>query len=150
MITEQIGEMKRGLKTTAAMAAWGAVAVAAVGIALLWFAAALFIFLTERYDAVIASLVLGLCFVLIAAGAAIGIYYVRKRDRIQRQKAAARAQQTAWIEPAMIAAGLDIARMIGGRRAASIAAGAVAVAWLLNKSAADGAQRRRTSGEFGR
>ena len=55
MIAEQISDLKRGLKSTAAIAGWELLAALAGGIAVLWFAAALFIFLADRYDALTAS-----------------------------------------------------------------------------------------------
>jgi hypothetical protein len=151
MIGNQISDMKRGLKSTAAIAGWGLLAAIAVGIAVLWFAAALFIFLTDRYDALTASLVVGGCFVLLAGIAVLAAFYIHRQRELERQaaaKAAANVSTTAWLEPALIAAGLDIARMIGGRRAVSLAAGAAAVVWLLNKANHESAERRRTSGRY--
>ncbi|MBX9846231.1 MAG: hypothetical protein K2Z80_30945 [Xanthobacteraceae bacterium] len=151
MIANQISDMKRGLKSTVAMAGWGLLAAIAIGIAVLWFAVALFIFLADRYDALTASLAVGGCFVLlavIAALAAFTIHRQRERERIAAAKAAANVNATAWLEPALIAAGLDIARMIGGRRAVSLAAGAAAVVWLLNKANSESAGRRRTTTRY--
>lgn len=151
MIVNQISDMKRGLRSTVAMAGWGLLAAIAIGIAVLWFAAALFIFLADRYDALTASLAVGGCFVLLAAIAALAAFYIhrqRERERIAAAKAAANVNTTAWLEPALIAAGLDIARMIGGRRAVSLAAGAAAVVWLLNKANSESAGRRRTTARY--
>jgi hypothetical protein len=147
MIAQQISDMKRGIRSTAAVAAWGLLAAVAVGIAVLWFAVALFVYLTDRYDAVTASLSVGGCFLVLAGISVLAILYIR-RQRELKQRAAARAaartaNSTAWLEPAIIAAGLDVARLIGGRRAVSLAAGAAAVVWLLNKSSSESAARRR-------
>jgi hypothetical protein len=147
MIGNQISELKRGVKSTAAIAGWGLLAAIAVGIAVLWFAAALFIFLADRYDALTASLSVGGCFVLLAAMALGAAFYIHRQRELER-KAAANVSTTAWLEPALIAAGLDIARMIGGRRAVSLAAGAAAVVWLLNRANQEGAGRRRTSARY--
>jgi hypothetical protein len=151
MIGNQISELKRGVKSTAAIAGWGLLAAIAAGIAVLWFAAALFIFLADRYDALTASLSVGGCFVLLAAIALGAAFYIHRQRELERKaaaKAAASVSTTAWLEPALIAAGLDIARMIGGRRAVSLAAGAAAVVWLLNKANQEGAGRRRTSARY--
>ncbi len=145
MITEQISDLKRGLKSTAAIAGWELLAAIALGIAVLWFAAALFIFLADRYDALTASLSVGGCFVLLAGIAALAAFYVHRQRALER-KVAANVNVSAWLEPALIAAGLDIARLIGGRRAVSLAAGAAAVVWLVNKANHESAERRRTSG----
>jgi hypothetical protein len=151
MIGNQISDMKRGLKSTVATAGWGLLAALAVGIAVLWFAVALFIFLADRYDALTASLVVGGCFVLLAGIAVLAAFYIHRQRELERKaaaKAAANVSTTAWLEPALIAAGLDIARMIGGRRAVSLAAGAAAVVWLLNKANHESGGRRRTPGRY--
>ena|ERR1044071_3787596 len=150
MLASQISDIKRGARSTAAIAGWGLLAALAIGIAVLWFAVALFIFLSNRYDALTASLVVGGCFVLLAGIAALAAWYVH-RQREQEKKVAAKSEASAWLEPALIAAGLDIARMIGGRRAVSLAAGAAAVVWMLNKansSNGNGTARRRTNARY--
>jgi len=147
MIAQQINDMKRGVRSAAVMAAWSLLAAVAIGIAVVWFTVALFVFLTDRYGAVTASLVLGGCFLLLAAVSVLVLLYIRRQRELERRaaaRAAARAANaTPWMEPALLAAGLDVARMIGGRRAVSLAAGAAAVVWLLNKSTSESAERRR-------
>jgi fructose-specific phosphotransferase system IIC component len=102
------------------------------------FAAALFIYLADRYDALTASLIMAGCFVALAAIFVVAARYIRRRQELEQKAAAARraaaAQSVSWMEPAILAAGLDLARLIGGRRAASLAAGAVAAMWLLSKT----------------
>jgi O-antigen/teichoic acid export membrane protein len=114
-----------------------AAAIAAL-FAFLMFSAALFIYLADRYDALTASLILAGCFVVLAAIFVVTARYIRRRQELELKAAAARraaaAQSVSWMEPAILAAGLDLARMIGGRRAASLAAGAVAAMWLLSKT----------------
>jgi hypothetical protein len=89
--------------------------------------------------------------VLLAAIAALAAFYIHRQRELERKaaaKAAANVNTTAWLEPALLAAGLDVARLIGGRRAVSLAAGAAAVVWLLNKANHDSAGRRRTSARY--
>jgi len=143
MIAHQISDMKRAFRSTAAMAAWGLLASVAVGIAVLWFAVALFVFLTDRYDAVTASLLVGGCFLVLAGILVLVVLYMRRQRELEHRAAASRANSMAWMEPALLAAGLDVARLIGGRRAVSLAAGAAAVVWLLNKSSTESAEKRR-------
>jgi hypothetical protein len=144
MIAEQISDAKRSLKATVGMAAWIAAAVIAIGCALVMFAIALFIWLSDRYDALTASLILGGGFAALAFIFFLGALYIHSRREQERRMVAARraAQSTAWIEPAILAAGLDLARLIGGRRAASLAAGAVAALWLLNKTGTSASARK--------
>jgi hypothetical protein len=138
MFAEQISDIKRSLNATAGLAAWIAAAVIAAVFAFVMLAAALFIYLADRYDALTASLILAGCFVALAAIFVVAARYIRRRQDLERKAAAARraaaAQSISWMEPAILAAGLDLARLIGGRRAASLAAGAVAAVWLLSKT----------------
>src|ERR1051325_8700543 len=131
MIVEQISDAKRSLKATVGMAAWLVAAALAAACALIMFAVALFIFLTDQYDALTASLILAAGFVALAAVFVLVALYIRRRREQERRIAAAHraAQSVAWMEPAILAAGLDLARLIGGRRAASPAAGAGGAAW---------------------
>jgi hypothetical protein len=144
MIAEQISDAKRSLKATVGMAAWIAAAVIAIGCALVMFAIALFIWLSDRYDALTASLILGGGFAALAFIFFLGALYIHSRREQERRMVAARraAQSTAWMEPAILAAGLDLARLIGGRRAASLAAGAVAALWLLSKTGTSASARK--------
>jgi hypothetical protein len=144
MIAEQISDAKRSLRATVGMAAWIAAAVIAIGCALVMFAIALFIWLSDRYDALTASLILGGGFAALAFIFFLGALYIHSRREQERRMVAARraAESTAWMEPAILAAGLDLARLIGGRRAASLAAGAVAALWLLSKTGTSASARK--------
>jgi hypothetical protein len=138
MIAEQISDAKRSFKAMAGMAAWIAAAAIAIGCALLMFCIALFIWLADRYDALTASLIMGGGFAALAFICFLGALFIHSRREQERRIMEARraAQSSTWMEPAILAAGLDLARLIGGRRAASLAAGAVAALWLLNKTGA--------------
>ncbi len=145
MITEQISDAKRSLKATVGMVEWIAAAVVAGACALRRCSAiALFIWLAHRYDALTASLILGagfavlaFIFFLVASTSAAGT-----SSNAGSMAARRAAQSSPWMEPAILAAGLDLARMIGGRRTASLAAGAVAALWLLNKTGSNSNGRR--------
>jgi len=147
MIAEHIDDIKHSLKATAGLAAWMAAAGVAVVFAIVMLAAALFVYLADRYDALTASLILAGLFAALAAIFVVAARYIRRRQELERRAAAARrakaAQSIAWMEPAILAAGLDLARLIGGRRAASLAAGAVAAMWLLSKTGSAGANGRK-------
>jgi len=144
MIAEQISDAKRSLKATVGMVEWIAAAVIAGACAFMMFSIALFIWLTHRYDALTASLILGAGFAALAFIFFLVALYIRSRNEQQRRIMAARraAESSPWMEPALLAAGLDLARMIGGRRTASLAAGAVAAFWLLNKTGSNSNGRR--------
>src|SRR4029077_7630936 len=103
--------------------------------------------LADRYDALTASLILAGCFAALAAIFVVAARYIRRRQELEQRAAAARraaaAQSASWMEPAILAAGLDLARMIGGRRTASLAAGAVAAMWLLRKTGSASSNGRK-------
>jgi hypothetical protein len=143
MIAEQISDAKRSLKATVGMVEWIAAAIVAIACAFVMFAIALFIWLAHRYDALTASLILGAGFAVLAFIFFLVALYIRSRHEQERRMMAARraAQSTSWMEPAIVAAGLDLARLIGGRRTASLAAGAVAALWLLNKTGSNSNSR---------
>ena len=147
MIAEHIEDIKHSLKATAGLAAWMGAAAVAAAFAFIMFAVALFLYLADRYDALTASLILAGCFVALAAIFVVAARYLQRRRELERKAAAARraaaAQSAAWMEPAILAAGLDLARLIGGRRAASLAAGAVAAVWLLSKTGGAGSNGRK-------
>src|SRR3954468_11287391 len=145
MIAEHISDIKHSLKATAGLAAWMVAAVVAAMFAIVMFAAAFFIYLADRYDALTASLILAGCFAALAAIFVVVARYIQRRQQLAAAaRRAAVAQSAAWMEPAILAAGLDLARLIGGRRTASLAAGAVAAMWLLSKTGNPGANGRKT------
>src|SRR5437762_301863 len=106
MIAEQISDAKRSLKATAGVAAWMAAAAIAIVFATVMFAAALFIYLEDRYDALTASLILAGCFAVLSAIFIVAARYIRRRHDLEREAAAARraaaVQSIAWMEPAIL------------------------------------------------
>ena len=145
-MAQQISDIKRTLRSTAALAAWGMLAAR-----------------RRHRGVVVCGGVVRVSHRSIRCGdrelvgrrllpvarrpCSAGNLYIRRRQEVEQKaasRAASKANSAAWLEPALLAAGLDVARMIGGRRAVSLAAGAAAVVWLLNKSN-ENAERRRAA-----
>lgn len=107
-----------------------AVLAGIVSIALL--AAALFIASAARYGDIVACLIVAGAFIVLAGSLILTAIYADRRRTLARKSQATTAM-TNWLEPSIIATGLDVIRMIGGRRATTLAAGAVALYWLFNR-----------------
>lgn len=137
MFDAQIRHAKETIRHTAGIALCGLAAMVAGLVALGMFTTALFIWVAQRTDTMTAALTIGAAFSALAGIAVIVALLLRKAPEDEPEQ---QPQQSAaaWLEPSMVAAGLDIARMVGGRRATSLVAGALAVYWLLN-----GRQTRR-------
>jgi hypothetical protein len=105
----------------------GVAGTAAIGMA----AVALFIAVATRFDAVIASLaVSGACVVAAIALILAAIYSGQQKPKPEVRRP---ADAVSWLEPSILAAGFDVARMIGGRRATTLAAGAVAAYLVMTR-----------------
>jgi hypothetical protein len=107
----------------------GIAAMAAALVALGFFCAAGFIWLAQNYGAITASLVLGGVFLLLSLIALLVVILVRRKPPPPPPKAAW------WADPALLAAALDIGRVLGRRRVASaVVVGAFIIGILLNRS----------------
>jgi hypothetical protein len=105
---------------------WGVVALLGAALALLFFLIAAFIWLADRYDSVVAALLLGGFSVLLAVIAGIAYTMIRrgniKRAELELELRRRAAAEAALIDPSLLAIGHQLAHTIGWRRAASLAA----------------------------
>jgi len=95
----------------------GIVACAAATVAMAFFCAAAFLWLDGRYGAIVASLVLGGAFTVLALIAVIVVLIVRRRS----PPPAPPRQGAWWADPALLATVLDVSRTLGRRRVATAA-----------------------------
>lgn len=121
----------------AAVVIWAVAAVLGAALALIFFLIAAFVWLADRYDNVVAALVLGGFFVFLAVIAGIACVAIRRsnirrarRELELRRRAAAEAS---LIDPTLLAIGQQLANTIGWRRAASLAAVALLGAALARE-----------------
>jgi hypothetical protein len=115
----------------------GITAVFGAALALIFLLVAAFVWLTDRYDNIVAALVLGGFFVLLAVIAAIACATIRRGNirRAQRELEIRRraAAQASLIDPGLLAIGQQIAQTMGWRRAASLTAVALLGAALARE-----------------
>ncbi len=113
---------------------WAIIAAVASMVAVIFLLIAAFIALADRYDPLIAGLVLGGCFVLIALIALAVCLIVRSRNmRRARLELAARESNTSWLDPKLLAVGFQIAQTVGWRRIVTLAAVGIVAAGLAKE-----------------
>jgi hypothetical protein len=130
MLGDVVGDAKAKIANTLRAAMWGAIAAAAGIAAFLFFLIGLFIWTADRYDAVVASVTLGIVLACIAMLAATAFYMMQRRKILQPEKKRP-AVKAMWLDPVLVTAGLDVARALGGRRTAMLMLGALATTWIL-------------------
>ena len=106
-------------------------AVAAVGAAV-FLLVALFIWLADIYDGVIAGVVLGGAFALIALIALIACLMIR-RGNMERARLELAARSSNWFDPKFLTVAAQIGQTIGWRRLASLAALAILAAGVTKE-----------------
>jgi hypothetical protein len=106
-------------------------AVAAVGAAV-FLLNALFIWLADIYDGVIAGVVLGGAFALIALIALIACVMIR-RGNMERARLELAARSSNWFDPKFLTVAAQIGQTIGWRRLASLAALAILAAGVTRE-----------------
>jgi hypothetical protein len=104
---------------------WAIVATAAATVAAIFLLIAAFIWLANRYGGVTAGLLLGGGFVLLAVIAAAACLINRRRN-MERARLELAARRTAdagnWLDPKLMAVGLQIGQAIGWRKLISLGA----------------------------
>jgi len=111
-----------------------AIAGIAGAIAFAFLLAALFSWLSQQFGSIIASLIIGGAFIVIAI-IPIVIYSAKQKGEEKRvAEAAAKARATQWISPATVSLGLQAARMVGKNRGiAAAGVGALLAGWLISQ-----------------
>jgi hypothetical protein len=104
---------------------WAVVAAIAATAAVFFLLIAAFVWLANRYDGVTAGLLLGGAFIVVAAIALLACLTVRRRnmERARLELAARKTASTAnWLDPKLMAVGLQIGQSIGWRKLVSLGA----------------------------
>jgi arginine exporter protein ArgO len=116
MLSTLRGRLDRTLKHLIFQTIAGAAAV----IALFFFSLAAYSLIGERYNAIVASLVLGGAYLVVALAALIWLRALRRKEADQAA-AAARAAQLLQ-DPMVVSSGLELLRALGSRKAVPFAA----------------------------
>jgi hypothetical protein len=114
---------------------WAAVAAIASTVALVFLLIAAFIWLSDRYDTLIAGLVLGMFFLAVALMAIFACVVVRRRniERARLELAVRRSASASLLDPKLMAVGYQVGQAIGWRRVVSLAAVGLLAAGLAKE-----------------
>jgi hypothetical protein len=126
-------QVRAGL--SAGIVVWAVLAVFAAALAVIFFLAALYIWISHRYGAVEAGLALGALFVVIAVIAAVASLLARRSNMRSAQLELAERKRAGGglLDPKLMAMGFQLGQSIGWRKLASLAAVAILAAGLGNE-----------------
>ena len=96
------------------------IAVAAAVIALSFFSLAAYALISERYNAIVASLVLGAAYLIVTLAALLWLRLLRRREANRDAAAAVGAAQLLQ-DPMIVSTGLEVLKLLGSRKAAPLA-----------------------------
>jgi len=115
-------QVRAGL--SADIAIWAAVAAIALPIALVFLLIAAFVGLSQRYDSIVAGVILGGAFLALALIAILTCVIARRRN-IERARFELEVRKSAnpgLLDPKLMAMGYQVAQTIGWRKVASLGA----------------------------
>ena len=116
MFQRWIDDFKTNTATTVRLSALVVVNAVALAIALIFLCAAGFIYLSREYGSIYACLA-GAALFLAVALVVLAIHgEMKRRAEVRRKEAARRASQSILSDPALLATGLQLARVIGVKR----------------------------------
>ena len=122
MFAGLISSFKQKIDATMQSMMWVLIALAAAIAAVCFFCVAAFGWLSVYYGPIMASAILGVAFLVIATIALIVSIVLRRRSEARRRLAAEQAKTQWWLDPALVATGLEIGKVLGARRLMSLAA----------------------------
>ena len=93
-------------------------ALFAAAAAVVFLLVAAFVWLADLYDALTAGVVLGCAFALIALMALVACLMTRRRNMERARLELAARSNTSWLDPKLVAVGVQIGQAIGWRRLA--------------------------------
>lgn len=121
---------------------WAVVAAVAAVVAAVFLLVAAYVWLSDVYDGLVAGLLLGGLFALIALIALVTAVLVRRRNMERARLELASRSSTSFLDPKLMAVGMQVGQAIGWRRIAALVAVAVLAAgvaqeWSGRKKAGD-------------
>lgn len=128
MFAAAIAGVKSKISATVSMALWGVIAGIAALVACGFFTAALFVWLSDKYDSLIACLVVGAIFIALALLAIVVALILRQRA----QRASTQHMMQLFADIATIGTGFN--RSMKGPQGKYYLLGAIAAGWLLSKT----------------
>ena len=112
---------------------WAFVAVVAAVVAAIFLLVAAYVWLSDVYDGLVAGLLLGGLFALIALIALVTAVLIRRRNMARARLELASRSSTSWLDPKLMAVGVQVGQAIGWRRIAALAAVAVLAAGVAQE-----------------
>ncbi|HLH96871.1 MAG TPA: hypothetical protein VKW08_17305 [Xanthobacteraceae bacterium] len=113
-----------------ALIGWYVLAAVSLILGLVFLAVAAFVALSNRFNGVIAGLIMGGAFLLIAVLAMLAAWGTRLHIRTRAERELSAQARASWFDPAMLNVVLEVGRTIGWRRIATLAAAGVFAAGL--------------------
>jgi hypothetical protein len=131
-----VSELKDKLDRALATAVLAAIAASAGVAAFFFVCVAIFVWTQQNYGTVTACIVLAVLFAVVAS-IAITIIAVARRRAAERSRRRQSAKPQWWLDPAVMTLGVELAKVVGPRRIASMAVlGALVAGILFNRSSA--------------
>lgn len=115
------------------IAIWAIVAIIAALVAVIFLLVAVFVWLSDLYDGLVAGLVLGGLFALIALIALLACVLTRRRNMERARLELAARSTTNWLDPQLLAVGMQMGRAIGWGRLVSLVAVALLTAGVAKE-----------------
>jgi hypothetical protein len=112
---------------------WAIVAVAAAVVAVVFLLVAAFVWLSDVYDGLVAGLLLGALFALIALIALVTAVLIRRHNMERARVELASRGTTSFLDPKLMAVGMQVGQAIGWRRIAALVAVAVLAAGVAQE-----------------
>lgn len=126
-------QIRTGLSTGSAI--WALIAAIAFSIALIFFLIAAYVWLSARYDPVLAGLILGGAFLVAALIAVLACVMARRRniERARFELEVRKGASPGLLDPKLMAMGFQVGQAIGWRRVASLGAVGLIAAFLARE-----------------
>jgi hypothetical protein len=137
-------QVRTGL--SAAVLTWAIIAAAAAAGAVVFLFLALFVWLAQLYGALIAAVVLGCAFALIAL-IALAVGLIARRRNMEHARVELAARSSNWFDPRLLTVGVQIAQQIGWRRLVSLLGVALLAGGLAREWSARGAANENDEDE---
>jgi len=112
---------------------WAVVAAVAAVVAAIFLLVAAYVWLSDVYDGLVAGLLLGALFALIALIALVTAVLIRRRNMERARLELASRSATSFLDPKLMAVGMQVGQAIGWRRIAALVAVAVLAAGVAQE-----------------
>ena len=136
MFAELATDLKTKAHNAAFAAVWGSIAAVSVVSMLFFLCLGTFVWTSQHYDWVVASLVLGGFFLIAAVVSSFAFIVVLRGSNCPPSALPATRRVQWWLDPALLGMGLQLGRTMGARSTLLVlVVGALGVGWILSHPA---------------